>query len=136
MPLIFSLKTAQMTKEEAENITKEYAIKYADTIDWSRICLFSPVDIICELAESYESELDWDALSFRDLPEDFIKKYCEKLDWQFLSKNYSIVTFSDQFYVDFQGKIWWSEVYHLDVTTKEFREKHMGKTFDEFFKYH
>lgn len=123
-----------MTKEEAQNITRDYIVQYADTIDWSNISLFSPIGIIAEVAENYESELDWDTISARSLPEDFIRKYFEKLDWEILSRKDSIVTFSDQFYEDFQEKILWAYVYHLEVTTDEFRTEHFDKTFEEFFK--
>ncbi len=101
-------------KSNPDMFTEEYIHKHADSIDWIEVSTIAPVEVIANLAEDFIDDLNWFSLSYRrNMPEVFIRKYASRINWEYLSQNNNIMTFSEQFFVDFKNKLRWSSISRL-----------------------
>lgn len=66
--------------------TKDLIVNYADTINWSDVSHYAPFEVISAVADDYSDMFNWMAISNRiDLSDEFILKYVQKLDLNYLN---------------------------------------------------
>lgn len=108
----------------ARKYTEKHIRKNADYIDWKHVSEHTPLDVLINLIEDFNSEFDWTKISSRRLYEEFIYKSEKYIDWSVLNTGTHFQEFSDQFFIDFKDKIKWGMLSFVQYLSDKFIEKH------------
>lgn len=103
-----------------KDFTKEYIIQHADTINWEHVCSIACLDVIYEIADDFHEEFYWLNISKRALSENFIRKFDNKIKWNYIMNGRHVVKYSNQFFLDYCDKISWNQ---LDMIENRFGVK-------------
>ena len=117
-------------KKEIENLINFYKLNcsienFENNIDWNNISNSQYQKLSKDFIKKYKDYVNWDFISaFQKLSEDFIEKYKDYINWYFISQYQKL---SENFIEKHKDYVNWHNISVLQKLSEDFIERHKNK---------